>query len=200
MAVSVAAVSVIGAGRLSTSTRPLADVMAHVLGGRAEAVIAVIALVSTTNTSLLALTAGSRLLYGMADTGALPPRLATLSRRGQVPKAAIVVAAAGAVGCALVGDLTLVASVTDFAVYVVFLAVNGTVIALRFKAPDQARGFRAPGTIKRVPVTAVLGFVAAVAMLPQLEPSAIWLGIGLLAVGALAYSVLRPDRLRSEVR
>jgi APA family basic amino acid/polyamine antiporter len=195
MAVSIAAVSVIGPDQLGSSTRPLADVMAHVLGGRAESVIAVIALISTTNTSLLALTAGSRLLYGMADTGALPRRLAAVSRRSRVPAAAIVVTAAGAVAFALVGDLTLIASVTDFAVYVVFLAVNATVIALRFTAPAQARPFRVPGAVGRVPVTPVLGFVAAAAMLPQLAGSAVLLGLGLLAAGALAFGVLRaaPD-------
>ena len=57
MAVAVAAVSVVGADALAGSSRPLADVMAHVLGGRAEAAVAVVALITTTNTSLLALTA-----------------------------------------------------------------------------------------------------------------------------------------------
>ncbi len=193
MGVAVAAVSVIGADALGSSTRPLADVMAHVLGGRAESVTAVIALISTTNTSLLALTAGSRILYGMADTGALPHRLAALSRGTRVPTTAIIVAATGAVGFALVGDLTLIASVTDFAVYVVFLAVNATVIALRYRAPHQPRPFRIPGAIGRTPVAPVAGFVAAAAMLPQLESTALWLGAGLVVVGALAYNVLQPS-------
>ena len=190
VAVAVAAVSVIGAGALGGSSRPLADVMAHVLGGRAESLVAVIALVTTTNTSLLALTAASRLTYGMADTGALPARAATLTRHTRVPGVAIVVAAAGAIGFACIGDLTLIASVTDFAVYVVFLAVNAAVIVLRRTAPDASRPFRSPWAIRRVPVLAVLGSVAALAMLPQLEVSSLWLGAGLLAAGLVAYELL----------
>ena len=190
VAVAVAAVSVIGAGALAGSSRPLADVVAHVLGGRAESFVAVIALVTTTNTSLLALTAASRLTYGMADTGALPARVATLSRHSQVPVVAILIVAAGAIVFASVGDLTLIASVTNFAVYVVFLAVNAAVIMLRRSAPDVPRPFRSPGSIRGVPVLAVAGSVAALAMVPQLEASSLWLGAGLLAAGLVAHRLL----------
>ena len=201
VAVAVAAVSVIGASALADSSRPLADVMSHVLGGRAESLVAVVALITTTNTSLLALTAASRLTYGMADTGALPRPVATLTRQTRVPVVAIVIAAAGAIGFACVGDLTLIASVTNFAVYVVFLAVNAAVIVLRRTAPDTPRPFRSPGSIRRVPVLAVLGSVAALAMVPQLETSSLWLGGGLLVAGLVAYQVLerRPHDRRATV-
>ena len=42
-ALGVPEASVIGASALADSTRPLADVMAHVLGGRAEVAVAAIA-------------------------------------------------------------------------------------------------------------------------------------------------------------
>ena len=194
MAVAVAAVSVVGADALAGSDRPLADVMAHVLGGRAEGVTAVIALVSTTNTSLLALTAGSRILYGMADTGALPRPLARLSTGARVPVTAIAVTAAGAIAFAAIGNLTLIASVTDFAVYVVFLAVNTTVVVLRLRQPDTPRPFRIPLAVGRVPVLPIAGFLAAATMVPQLDGDALLLGLGLVATGALAFGPLRARR------
>jgi APA family basic amino acid/polyamine antiporter len=195
MAVAVAAVSVVGADGLAGSNRPLADVMTHVLGGRAESVTAMIALVSTTNTSLLALTAGSRILYGMADSGALPRAVARLSAGGQVPATAIGVTVVGAMAFAALGDLTLVASVTDFAVYVVFLAVNLTGVLLRFREPGRVRPFRSPGAIGRLPLLPVAGFAAAAAMLPQLDRNALWMGVAMVAIGALACGPLRqrPD-------
>jgi APA family basic amino acid/polyamine antiporter len=186
MAVAIAAVSVIGVDALASSTRPLADVMAHVLGGRAEAAVAVIALITTTNTSLLALTAASRLTYGMADAGALPATAATISRRNQVPAVAIVTVATGAIAFAAAGDLHLIASVTDFAVYVVFLAVNTAVIILRRRAPDTPRPFRTPGSIVGIPALPVAGSIAAIAMVPQLEIRALWLGAAWLLVGWIA--------------
>jgi APA family basic amino acid/polyamine antiporter len=200
MAVAVAAVSVIGADVLAASNRPLADVMAHVMGGRAEAAVAGVALITTMNTSLLALTAASRLMYGMADSGALPTRLASVSFRTRAPTAAIAVASAGAVAFALLGDLTFIASVTDFAVYIVFLAVNATVILLRRRSPDEPRPFRTPGAVRGVPVLPVAGIIAALLMIPQLEPDSLVLGLALLALGAAAYVLVGPARARSHTR
>jgi APA family basic amino acid/polyamine antiporter len=64
VAVAVAAVSVLGAPALAASPRPLADVMGHVLGDRGATVVAAIAVVTTTHTTLLALTAASRCSTG----------------------------------------------------------------------------------------------------------------------------------------
>ena len=197
IAVAIAAVNVVGATALANSDRPLADVMAHVLGGNAESLVAAIAVLTTTNTSLLALTAASRLAYGMADAGALPAYVGRVSRTG-APSVGILVAATGAVGFALIGDLTFVASVTDFAVYIVFLAVNAAVIVLRRTAPDLARPFRIPGTIGGLPVIPIAGSLAALAMVPQLEVRSLWLGAGLLAAGLLVYEVV--DRVLPERR
>jgi len=190
MAVAITAVSVLGAPALVGSNRPLADVMAHVLGGSAQGAVAAIALVTTTNTSLLALTAASRLTYGMADAGALPTAASRVSGRTGAPTVGILVAAIGAIAFALIGDLTFVASVTDFAVYAVFLAVNAAVVILRRTAPDAPRPFRIPGSIRGVPIIPIAGSIAALAMLPQLEARSLWLGAGLLVAGLLAYELL----------
>jgi APA family basic amino acid/polyamine antiporter len=185
MAVAIAAVSVIDPDLLGQSGRPLADVVAHVLGGRAEGAVAVVALLTTVNTSLLALTAGSRVLYGMASSGAVPPFMGRVSSRTGAPTGAIVVVGLLAVGFAAVGDLTLIASVTDFAVYVVFLFVNATIVLLRRRQPDAPRPFRVPGSIGWVPVIPVLATIAALAMIPQLSATALLLGGCLVALGAL---------------
>jgi APA family basic amino acid/polyamine antiporter len=187
MAVAVAAVSVIGAPALAGSNRPLADVMAHVLGGSAEGVVAAIALVTTLNTSLLALTAASRLTYGMASAGAFPTVAAGVLRRTGAPFPAIVAAAGGAIAFALAGDLTFIASVTDFAVYLVFLAVNAAVIVLRRRAPDAPRSFRTPGSIRGIPVIPVAGSVAVLAMIPQLAAGSLVVGAAVVAFGLVAY-------------
>ncbi|MCH9803860.1 amino acid permease, partial [bacterium] len=72
----------------------------------------------------------------MADTGALPALFGRLNGR-RAPGVAIVVTAAVAAVFVILGDLALVASVTDFSVYVVFIAVNLTVILLRLWQPKR---------------------------------------------------------------
>ncbi len=194
IAVAVAAVSVLGAEALAASPRPLADVMAHVLGARGAAVVAAIAIVTTTNTTLLAVTAASRIMYGMAKKGAMPPVFAVIHRRRGTPvRATIVVASAGAV-FAIFGDFAVIAAATDFAVYVVFLAVNTTVIILRRRRPDLPRPFMVTWDVGGVPVLPVLGVASVVVMMTQLDPVAIGLGVALSVLGLAAGWLVRIAR------
>ena len=194
IAVAIAAVSVLGAAALAASPRPLADVMAHVLGDRGATVVAAIAVLTTTNTTLLALTAASRMLYGMARAGAMPRVLATVHPRRGTPIAALVTGVVVAAGFAVLGDFTLIAAVTDFAVYVVFLAVNASVILLRRTRPDLARPFAVPGAIAGVPVIPVVGLASVALMMTQLAPSAIALGTAMCATGVIAAGLARSGR------
>lgn len=182
VAVAVAAVSVLDAGPLAASPRPLADVMAHVLGDKGATVVAGIAVLTTTNTTLLTLTAASRVMYGMAKAGALPHGFSLVHRTRHTPIRAIATAAVVAAGVGVLGDLTLMAAVADFAVYVVFLAVNGTVIILRHTRPEAPRPFALRGAIRGTPVVPVLGLGSVAVMMAYLEPLAI--GGGLAALGA----------------
>jgi len=183
VAVAVAAVSVLGAGALAASPRPLADVMSHVLGDRGATVVAAIAVISTTNTTLLALTAASRVMYGMAKAGAMPRALAAVHPSRGTPVRAIIAVASVAAVFAAFGEFAVIAAVTDFAVYVVFLAVNGTVIILRRTRPDLPRPFAIAGAIRGVPVLPILGLASVALMMTQLDPLAIGLGMALCATG-----------------
>jgi basic amino acid/polyamine antiporter, APA family len=192
--VAVAAVSVLGAEALARSPRPLADVMAHALGHRGATVVAAIAVVTTTNTTLLAVTAASRVLYGMARAGAMPRRFAVVHPRRGTPAAAIAAVALAAAVFAGLGELAVLAAVADFAVYVVFLAVNATVLILRRTRPAAPRPFAVSGTVGGVPVVPVLGLGTVALMLTQLEPRAVGLGLVLGAAGLAVGRLARPRR------
>lgn len=194
VAVAIAAVSVLGADALGASSRPLADVVSKATGEQFGDVVAAIAMIATTNTTLIALTAASRVLYGMASSGHLPTPLARVSRRTRIPSTAILLVALVASGTALLNDLTLVASVTDAAVYIVFLAVNGAVIVLRFRQPNRPRPFRSPLAIGRVPILPVLAIASIGVVLPALTRGALVLGTAFVLLGLAVYAILRPTR------
>jgi APA family basic amino acid/polyamine antiporter len=144
------------------------------------------------NTTLLVLTSSSRVLYGMSILGALPPLFARVSSTRRTPYIAIFIATAVAAAFVFLEDLTLVASVTDVAVYLVFLAVNASVVVLRLTWPSRARPMRIPGSIGPIPVVPVLAFLVVLGMLTQLQLEAIGLSALLIVAGALVYE-LRPD-------
>lgn len=194
VAVAVSAVSVLGAEALAASPRPLADVMAHALGSGGATVVAGIALVTTTNTTLLAVTAASRVMYGMAAQAALPRALAVVHPVRGTPIRTIAVTACVAAVFAAFGNFTVIAAVTDFAVYVVFIAVNTTVIILRRTRPALRRPFSSGGAVCGLPVVPVLGLASVGIMMTQLEPFAIGVGSALSAMGLAAGWLLRSRR------
>jgi APA family basic amino acid/polyamine antiporter len=190
-------VSLVGADTLAASPTPLADAISEQWGARGADVIAVIALASTMNTTLLVLTTASRLVFGMARNAALPPIFATVGSRARSPYMAAAAGFAVSAGFATLGDIKLVASVTDFGVYVIFLAVNGALVALRFRLPNAARPFRVPIAVGRVPLIPVLGTVTVLVMLAYLEPRAWLAGAGAAAAGAMAWALSSGARARA---
>jgi basic amino acid/polyamine antiporter, APA family len=177
VAVAIASVSVLGADALAVSDRPLADVIGESLGGNGNDFMSALAVISTTNTSLLAITAGSRVMYGMAVRHSLPRFLAFVGKGSGAPAGAILFAVAVAAGFVLLKDLTLIASVTDFAVYISFGAINIALILLRFRQPDRPRAFRVPLAIGKLPLVPLLATATILLMISQLKPEAIALGL-----------------------
>lgn len=198
--VGICAVSLIGADALATSDRPLALVIGHDWGGRASGIVAFIALASTTNTTLLVLTAASRLIFSMSRRGALPRVLSSVNTRGHAPHVAAGLAFILAALIALSGNIGLVASVTDFAVYAIFIAVNLSLVALRYRQPAAPRTFVVPLRIGRLPVLPLCGTATVLLMLVFLDPAAWLFGAGALVAGGFAWLLFAPMRRRAATR
>jgi len=192
--VAVTSVSVIGAEAIAGSDTPLTLVIAHNWGSRAGDIVAAIALASTTNTTLLVLTAASRLVFSMSRDGSLPQVLSSVTARGRSPYIAACVGCVVAVLFALIGGISLLASVTDFSVYAIFVAVNTSLIVLRFRAPNASRSFVTPFAVGRVPVLPILGIAAVMLMVANLEWYAWLIGFGTIVAGVLLWSLLASFR------
>jgi len=188
--VAIVSVSVLGADRLALSNQPLTDVVRDAVGGGAVNVVAIIALVTTFNTTLLVVTAASRMMYGMASKGDLPNWFSTL-RNHQSPRNSVVVSLCLSSALLFVGDIHELAASTDALIYLMFLMVNVIVIVLRVQRPDEIRPFRIPGDIGQVPVLPILGLLVTMVMASQLEIKSVALAAGLTAVGPVLFLVVR---------
>jgi APA family basic amino acid/polyamine antiporter len=85
VAVGLIAVSLAPWQRLSVSDAPLALAASVALGPTAYDVLTVAALLTTLNAVLVLLIVSSRIIYGMAEDGALPKPLGKLSGKTRVP-------------------------------------------------------------------------------------------------------------------
>jgi APA family basic amino acid/polyamine antiporter len=189
--VGISAVSVLGGEALAGSDRPLALVIAHDWGSSAAGIVALIALASTMNTTLLVLTAATRLIYGMAGQGSLPRWLASVGRNRRAPQAAALAVLPVALVFVVLSDIEMAASVTDFGVYVVFILVNLSVLVLRLRSPGAPRRFRIPFDFLGVPVPPVLALGSVIMLMGFLKFEAWLIGLACLALGCLVWLVRR---------
>jgi len=183
--VALAAVSVVNWQVLSGSPAPLAEVASAALGDDAFVIFSMIALFSTANTVLLMMIGGSRVLYGMAESGSLPEALAAVHATRGTPWVAILTIAALSILFVFIGDITTVANLSNFMIFIIFFTVNVTLIRLRYTEPHLKRPFKTPVNIGRFPVLPGLGALVTVFLFAHLPLEVIAYGFILLIIGLL---------------
>jgi APA family basic amino acid/polyamine antiporter len=187
--VSLAAVRVSSWEDLSSSAAPLADIAERGLGVQGHIILSLIALVAITNTVLITLVAGSRMLYGMAKEKSFPDILAKIHSKTKTPWISIIIIMAIAAGFSFMGNIVVVANITVFAVMITFAMTNLSVIILRYTKPSLERPFRIPLNIRRLPVFPVFGFAIIVYMAIQFEMEIMMTGLAIISAGGLFYII-----------
>jgi amino acid transporter len=181
--VALASVALLEVARLAGSDSPLADAVREGAPRLAGAVGGV-ALFATANTALISVLAGSRVIYGMAEGGDLPPVLSGVLPRRGTPGPAIVAVLAGALLLLPLGTVAVVGSVASLAALLAFVAVNAALIRLRFLQPEKDRPFRVPFHAGRLPLLPVAGALLAALLITQFDAVAYAVVMAVI-VGAL---------------
>ena len=187
--VSVSAVRVLDWQALDASFAPLSDVIKTALGEQWGFGILIIALFATTNTVLIMLVSGSRILYGVSVDKALPAVFSAIHQKRKTPWIAVIVIGALSAGFVFIGDIGTVANISVFAIIMVFVLVNLSLIWLRYKEPNADRQFKSPGNIGKFPILAALGIITPILGIIQFDPFVILMGLGVVASGASFYFI-----------
>jgi APA family basic amino acid/polyamine antiporter len=180
--VSLIAVSILDYRVLGVSEVPLADIAAVALGSDAFVLLSWIALFSTMNTVLVVILGGSRIIYGMADSGSLPRTLARVHPLFRTPWVAILAIAFVSSLFVLLRDITTVAGIASFMIFIVFFMVNISLIKLRYTEPERKRPFRVPFRIGRLPILPSLGALSVVFLFTQISLEIMVYGFSLVIV------------------
>jgi amino acid transporter len=147
-------------------------------------VFAAIALVAVANGALLTMIMASRLTYGMARDGLLPPVLGRVLPRRRTPGVAIVATTLAAYLLLITGQLESLAETTVLLLLLVFVSANVAVLVLR-KDRVEHDHFRTPWPLP------VLGVLSCIVLATQ-QDAGNYLRAGvLLAVGLALYAVAR---------
>lgn len=192
--VSLAVVRVINWQDLSLSAAPLADVAERGLGIQGHIIFSGIALFAITNTVLITLVAGARMIYGMARDKSFPNFLTKIHSKTKTPWIAVITIMVVAISFSFIGDIVIVANITVFAVVITFGAINLSVIVLRYTEPDIERKFRIPINIGKFPVLPIFGLGISVYMSLQFEIEVILVGFGIIAAGSIYYIIFNKKK------
>ncbi|UCE29993.1 MAG: amino acid permease [Candidatus Bathyarchaeota archaeon] len=181
---------------LGASNAPLAFAASQVLGENAFSVMSIIALFATSNTVLIMLVVGSRMIYGMAKEGAFPRVLSRVDPRKETPRPAILATMLASMIFLLMGDLELVAALTSFGAFITFAFVNISLIYIRYRRADLERPFRAPLNIGKFPITGLLGLLSCLFLVSQFNTTVILSGSIFLFAGVVLYKLSKIVRSR----
>jgi APA family basic amino acid/polyamine antiporter len=166
--------------------RWLADVLKYTV-----AIVASAGLMAAAGSSMLGV---SRVGYLMTRNRQIPSVVGRLHQRWGTPWVVITGAALAAAALVLPTNLELLVGIYAFGALLAFTIAHLAVIALRFREPDRARGYRIPLSVPfrgaKLPLPAVLGALLGGAgwlSLVIVHAGARYVGIGWLLVGLAVY-------------
>lgn len=157
--VVLVATMVVEPGRLAGSDGPLLEVVSVGPLAVGDKWFAVVALVAVTNTSLFALVASSRLLFGMAKSGAVPAVFARVHPRWRTPVPASIAVALLAVPLASTGAVNDLAGAAVTLLLGVLVVVNLAAFTTRLR-PEAVDAFLAPRWVAPTGVVASAGLLS----------------------------------------
>jgi APA family basic amino acid/polyamine antiporter len=189
ISIAVSAVALAGWEELSLSEAPLALAAEKAFGKTGVTVLSAIALFATSNTVLMMLVAGSRIMYGMARDRAIHAALGRVHPATKTPGVAIATTMTVTIAVIVLsgGSIFVVANIAVFVIFMVYALVNLSLIWLRYKQPGLERLFKSPVRIGWFPVLAGLGFATSIAMLTQFDNTTMIAGAGVIASGLAGY-------------
>lgn len=195
--VAVSAVSLMDWQALGQSGAPLADAAAQAFGSDAFVMMSVIALFATANTVLLMMLATSRILYGIGKSFSEGNVFARIHPKRRTPWIATLVVLVFSLMFLGIGDIGIVANITDFLIFVTFIIINLSVIRIRYMGFEKERDFKMPLNIGRFPLIPVFGIASCLILMMYMDATIMAYSLILVAIGFVFFEILNKRDVRA---
>jgi len=166
--IAISASSVLSPSELAKSKGPLAQVLQSVAGKSWVTGLIIVALFATSKTILSNILGASRLLFDIArDSGfGFLKKLTKVDKGRGTPTFAIITISALVIAFSLIGNLKVVASLSNIFVFSLFILVNVSLIRYR-KVHDKGEkpAFRVPLNVANIPIPTVIALVGLIVLL-----------------------------------
>lgn len=193
--VAMSVVSIVPWDVLGESPSPLSDVSEKAMPG-SSFTFSIIALFATANTVLILLIVGSRMLYGMAKQGMFHKSLAKVHRKRRTPYLSVLLFMIISMVFVLFGDIKIVAEITNFGAFLIFLSVNISLIYVRYRyKTDSKKIFKVPLNIGRFPLIPFFGALFCFGMFFYFDFLIILFNIFIILIGVVLFFIIKPKRI-----
>jgi len=195
MAVALILVGVVPYTEIATSYIPISHVFGVMLGQ--GAFYFGLAGMAASNYAALNATflAAARIAYSMGRDRYFPQTLERVSKKRKTPIPALILTLILVASFAAIGDVNLVAHLSDFGYLVGLSIVNFSVISLRRK------GLSVPGTFRSpfFPIVPIIGIITCLALVPTLDLLALQLGAILSIIGVIVFLIYSWNKNRAHL-
>lgn len=182
--VSLTATGLVGTAALSHSMSPLAAAISSAGNPAATFIVSIGAMIATASVLLTTIMGVSRIVFAMGRSNDLPSFASRLHPRFSTPHYAIWLTGAFMVAAILFADLSLVITVSTFAMLIYYLIANAAAMQI------PARERRYPGVIP------VIGVVTCIGLMAFLGQTAWIIGLAGLGIGIVIYILMKRKKYR----
>jgi APA family basic amino acid/polyamine antiporter len=175
----------------ATNSTLSSNALLALIGG---AIVGVGALISVAGSSESGMIGTSRLSYALAADGLFPTAFARVHPKFKTPYLAVVIQSIIAVVASIIGNLSLLISVSVFFLAIAYLATSGSVLTIRRRG--QSPQFRMRGGT----IIPILGVAFSIYLISQCSPLQIALGVLLLVIGLPVYVFYSPKKEIAELK
>ncbi|HXT83216.1 MAG TPA: amino acid permease [Verrucomicrobiae bacterium] len=187
--VALSSIALVGWQELSQSSAPLATVANKAAGNTGTFLLSVIGLFATSNTVLIMLISSSRIIYGISKDGkfSIPHFLSTVHEKRKTPWIAIlfVMVITFIIIVFSEGDLSIIAMLSVFGIFMVYIIVNVSVIIFSHKNSNNiAKSLR----IEKASIISIISITLTTILLIQLGLETI--KIGLISISLILFFLL----------
>jgi APA family basic amino acid/polyamine antiporter len=152
----------LGSEATALSKTPLLELSKKIFGNNAGIIFKSLAIISLTNTLLIASISGSRYIHGVIENNVKDFNKIDMHHQYKTPTYSIVIMTVVSIFMVLsLKKISFTALYANLLTLIVFVMVNAIAITLRFKIPDSKRNYKMPLNIGPIPVISVLGLISA---------------------------------------
>jgi APA family basic amino acid/polyamine antiporter len=129
------------------------------------------------------------MIYGIARDACLPKVFCRISTRTLTPHIAVFAVMLVSIAFVMIGDIALIAKLTTASIFIAYIFVNLSLIALRYKSPGLERKFKAPLNIGKLPLVGILGLATSAVLLFYTDTLVLVLEAVLIVLGFAIYTL-----------